>query len=153
MNCESVAPSHAKTIGTNFALKSFHAIINLVSELWDTKEFPLRILYFTPNFTDMLFISVPCEIFNFLKPISLAIIYMSYFWFAYNTTHDIITCAPRIDFKKKSERNSNFRKQYFLNRSSRHDNQSITYLRGQLFTLQSSPIDFNQTFFPHPTKY
>ena len=55
MNCESVAPSHAKTIGTNFALKSFHAIINLVSKLWNTIEIPLRILYFTPNFTDMLF--------------------------------------------------------------------------------------------------
>ena len=55
MSCESVGPSHAKTIGTNFALKSFHATINLVSELWNTTEFPLRILYFTPNFTDMLF--------------------------------------------------------------------------------------------------
>ena len=54
MSCESVAPSHAKTIGTNFALKSFHAIINLISELWNTIELPLRILYFTPNFTDML---------------------------------------------------------------------------------------------------
>ena len=56
MNCESVAYSHAKTIGTNFALKSFYAIINLVSELWNTIEFPLRILYFTPNVTDMLLI-------------------------------------------------------------------------------------------------
>ena len=38
-------------------LKGFQAIIiiNLVSELWNTIEFPLRILYFTPNFTDMLF--------------------------------------------------------------------------------------------------
>ena len=56
MNCDPVASSHAKTIGTNFSLKSFHAIINLVSELWDTIESPLRILYFTPNFTDMLFV-------------------------------------------------------------------------------------------------
>ena len=54
MSCESVAPTHAKTIDTNFALKSFHAIINLVSERWNTIEFPLRILYFTPNFTNML---------------------------------------------------------------------------------------------------
>ena len=54
MDCESVAPSHAKTFGTNFAVKIFHAIINLVSELWNTIEFPLRILYFTLNFTDML---------------------------------------------------------------------------------------------------
>ena len=35
-------------------LKGFQAIINLVSELWNTIEFPLRILYFTPNFTDIL---------------------------------------------------------------------------------------------------
>ena len=36
-------------------LKGFQAIINLVSELWNTTEFPLRILYLTPNFTNMLF--------------------------------------------------------------------------------------------------
>ena len=35
-------------------LKGFQAIINLVSELWNTIEFPLRILCFTPNFTYML---------------------------------------------------------------------------------------------------
>ena len=63
MNCESVAPSHAKTIGTNFALKSFHAIINLVSELWNTRELPLRILYFTPTFTDMLLYTVLTMVF------------------------------------------------------------------------------------------
>ena len=54
MSCKSVAPSHAKTIGTNFSPKSFHAIINLVYELLNTIEFPLRIIYFTSNFTDML---------------------------------------------------------------------------------------------------
>ena len=35
-------------------LKSFQAIINLVFEFYNTIESPLRILYFTPNFTDML---------------------------------------------------------------------------------------------------
>ena len=35
-------------------LKSFQAIINLVFECYNTIESPLRILYFTPNFTDML---------------------------------------------------------------------------------------------------
>ena len=36
-------------------MKSFQAIINLVFEIYNTIESPLRILYFTPNFTDMLF--------------------------------------------------------------------------------------------------
>ena len=36
-------------------LKSFQAIINLFFKFYDTIESPLRILYFTPNFTDMLF--------------------------------------------------------------------------------------------------
>ena len=39
-------------------LKSFQAIINLVFEFHNTIESPLRILYFTPNFTDMLFVVV-----------------------------------------------------------------------------------------------
>ena len=38
-------------------LKSFQAIINLVFEFYNTIESPLRILYFTPNFTDMLLYS------------------------------------------------------------------------------------------------
>ena len=37
-------------------LKSFQAIINLVFEFYNTIESPLRILYFTPNFTAMLYI-------------------------------------------------------------------------------------------------
>ena len=35
-------------------LKSFQAIINLVFEVQNTIESPLRTLYFTPNFTDVL---------------------------------------------------------------------------------------------------
>ena len=39
-------------------LKSFQPIINLVFEFNNTIEPSLRILYFTPNFIDMLFIAV-----------------------------------------------------------------------------------------------
>ena len=38
----------------NFDLEGFWLIVKLVSELKNTIESPLRILYFTPNFTDML---------------------------------------------------------------------------------------------------
>ena len=88
MNCESVAPSHAKTIGTNFALKSFHAIINLVSELWNTIEFPLRILYFTPNFTDMLFYPV--------DPYSAAVFMLRPYLYQYITYSYVVNETPQI---------------------------------------------------------
>ena len=42
------------------ALKSFQPIINLVFEFNNTIESSLRILYFTPNFTDVL-LSVQCN--------------------------------------------------------------------------------------------
>ena len=43
---------------TEVVLKRFQAIINLVLKFYNTIESPLRILYFTPNFTDMLFCAI-----------------------------------------------------------------------------------------------
>ena len=97
MNCESVAPSHAKTIGTNFALKSFHTIVNLVSELWNTIEFPLRILYFTPNFTDMLLL---VNLFNFFMGGGIAsssfILFFHPYWYSYIIVYFVCDSASEF---------------------------------------------------------
>ena len=48
-------------------LKSFQPIINLVFEFNNTIESSLRILYFTPNFTDMLFVIAVGDLFFWKK--------------------------------------------------------------------------------------
>ena len=50
-------------------LKSFQPIINLVFEFNNTIESSLRILYFTPNFTDMLFSLFDLSIFFLTKSV------------------------------------------------------------------------------------
>ena len=85
------------------ALKSFQPIINLVFEFNNTIESSLRILYFTPNFTDMLFYPVLISRFP-----SLNVINIGGFTFTNISRVIIISTTPNEIFLPTSQNRFSF---------------------------------------------